>query len=306
MTEDSSQAVACQDCGEDIIRKSPWGPRPKRCEPCRKAARRISQKGVKARKKAGIKPPSVFTCTACRGEFPRPDTKGALPSYCRPCWSNRERDRSKVREMVKTADLAAKFKADGRWSDCADCGERVQTPGRKGRLVERCAICGQAQVRLGARASAKLLRKPAPPRPDFNCPDCGRTVSQSRAGTRLRCKKCAYSAVLEGAKRTHAANPLRAKSYRARRRVRHYNVGYERFSAQEIFERDKWMCRICGKRVSRRLRYPNPMSVSLDHKVPLVKGGSHSRENTQTAHLRCNLRKRDNVAPFGEQIPLPI
>lgn len=66
------------------------------------------------------------------------------------------------------------------------------------------------------------------------------------------------------------------------------------FRHVDVFERDRWICGICNKKVDILLSYPHPMSKSLDHIVPLSKGGAHSFENCQTAHLRCNLLKRDS------------
>jgi len=58
-----------------------------------------------------------------------------------------------------------------------------------------------------------------------------------------------------------------------------------------VFERDGWGCQLCGEPVDPLLVYPDPMSKSLDHVVPLARGGGHSPENSQLAHLVCNLRK---------------
>lgn len=58
----------------------------------------------------------------------------------------------------------------------------------------------------------------------------------------------------------------------------------------EIYERDGWVCQLCHKKVNNRLKHPNPFSPSLDHIIPLSKGGPHSRANVHLAHLRCNLR----------------
>lgn len=35
--------------------------------------------------------------------------------------------------------------------------------------------------------------------------------------------------------------------------------------------------------------------MSVDHIVPLARGGSHSADNVQSAHLLCNLRKGARV-----------
>jgi 5-methylcytosine-specific restriction endonuclease McrA len=69
-----------------------------------------------------------------------------------------------------------------------------------------------------------------------------------------------------------------------------------------VYERDGWRCYLCGRKVNRRLRYPHPRSVSLDHVVPLVEGGEHSYANTRCTHLRCNLKK--NCRGGGEQLAL--
>lgn len=71
---------------------------------------------------------------------------------------------------------------------------------------------------------------------------------------------------------------------------------------EEIAERDRWRCQLCGDRVSRRLVWPHPRSASLDHIVPLIDGGVHDPANVQLAHLECNVRKGDRGG--GEQLAL--
>lgn len=65
----------------------------------------------------------------------------------------------------------------------------------------------------------------------------------------------------------------------------------ERFDRVEIFERDGWLCGICDDPISPELRWPDPQSASLDHIIPISRGGKHSRANAQASHLVCNLRK---------------
>jgi 5-methylcytosine-specific restriction endonuclease McrA len=45
-----------------------------------------------------------------------------------------------------------------------------------------------------------------------------------------------------------------------------------------------------------RRRFPDPLSPSLDHVVPLARGGEHTYGNVRTACLGCNVRKRDQEA----------
>ena len=82
---------------------------------------------------------------------------------------------------------------------------------------------------------------------------------------------------------------MAAKS--ARRRVAKSASPVECFSPQEIYERDHWRCRICGGLAARWRKHRDPFSATLDHVVPLVKGGPHTRENVQLAHMACNSRK---------------
>lgn len=67
----------------------------------------------------------------------------------------------------------------------------------------------------------------------------------------------------------------------------------EKVSPQEIFQRDGWICQICGKKVNPKLKSPDPISASLDHIIPLSKGGTHERKNLQLAHLICNIKKNN-------------
>ena len=62
------------------------------------------------------------------------------------------------------------------------------------------------------------------------------------------------------------------------------------------------VCGICGKPVDMSLRYPNPMSKTIDHIIPINRGGHPSDiENLQLAHLTCNLDKSDRLLREGGQ-----
>lgn len=70
----------------------------------------------------------------------------------------------------------------------------------------------------------------------------------------------------------------------------------ERFNNTDVFERDAWMCGLCQEHVDSSLRYPDPLSASLDHIVPLSLGGDHTPANVQLAHWVCNVRKGNRAA----------
>jgi len=80
------------------------------------------------------------------------------------------------------------------------------------------------------------------------------------------------------------------------RRMRELAATAERFDPLEVYERDGWVCGLCAKPVDCGLSWPDPMSPSLDHVVPLSANGEHSRANTQLAHWICNVRKGARLA----------
>ena len=96
-----------------------------------------------------------------------------------------------------------------------------------------------------------------------------------------------------------AWTPARKAAYQARR-ARKRGVDAERVVAAEVFDRDGWLCGICGGEVDSGLEWPDSGSASLDHVVPLSKGGAHTYENTQLAHLFCNVSKGDSL-PIGRE-----
>ena len=57
-------------------------------------------------------------------------------------------------------------------------------------------------------------------------------------------------------------------------------------------------CALCGKAVDFSLHPPDPMSPSIDHIIPIAKGGHPSAlENLQLAHLMCNQKKGQQNKP---------
>ena len=76
-----------------------------------------------------------------------------------------------------------------------------------------------------------------------------------------------------------------------------YGVYYESgITRIKVIKRDKYICQICGKKCNPNdLRWGTlgPDFPTLDHVVPLAKGGSHTWDNVQCACGMCNSYKRD-------------
>ncbi|MFD5509012.1 HNH endonuclease [Streptomyces sp. NPDC127051] len=66
-----------------------------------------------------------------------------------------------------------------------------------------------------------------------------------------------------------------------------------------IAERDGWQCSLCRQPVDPAVAWPDSLSPSLDHRVPLSKGGAHDPSNVYLAHLGCNSSKGDRLLDDG-------
>lgn len=56
------------------------------------------------------------------------------------------------------------------------------------------------------------------------------------------------------------------------------------------------VCALCGMPVDKHLKFPHPMSASVDHIIPVAKGGHPAAyENLQLTHLICNQVKSSKL-----------
>lgn len=77
-------------------------------------------------------------------------------------------------------------------------------------------------------------------------------------------------------------------------------------SLLKLAERDKGICQICGLEVrwddieeKGKAIIAGDYYPSIDHIIPLSKGGMHSWDNVQLAHRKCNSYKCDKIIKIG-------
>ena len=62
--------------------------------------------------------------------------------------------------------------------------------------------------------------------------------------------------------------------------------------AKKIIFASQSVCGICGRPVDFDKKFPDPWSATIDHIIPVIKGGDPtSLENLQLAHSYCNRQK---------------
>ena len=169
---------------------------------------------------------------------------------------------------------------------CNRCGKMMHR-GRGSLPVgqARCNACRRDERQpCGTRASFERTRI---------CPTCSGVFTARRDDHRYCSLSCRSIAT---ASRRYPPDYIpTTTSHGHRARARHYGTTYDNVDRIAVFERDNWFCQLCETPINPDLAWPAPMSASLDHVVPLSLGGDHDYQNTQAAHLRCNIAKGNRV-----------
>jgi hypothetical protein len=221
-------------------------------------------------------PNLTSACPICQKPLERKGSRGPSPTFCRKC-----RYQKKVAGMYRFASV------------CETCGTRFKAVNQHQRRCSRaCQISHSTAIR---RISRDCLACGAAFMPTSKL-NVYCSVACSHAGIDCECYRCGTTFKSSGATMCPKCSRRKHDALHTHRR-RTWIIGGDRIDPYEIYERDEWRCGICGDPVDKTLRWPDPMSASLDHITPLSKGGRHAIGNVQCSHLRCNLRKRDGIEP---------
>lgn len=85
--------------------------------------------------------------------------------------------------------------------------------------------------------------------------------------------------------------PEQRRGWYRRRKARLLGNGWVPYRGRAIYERDGWACHVCLRRVDPSRTYPDSLSATIDHLIPLAEGGPDTPENVRLAHLCCNKRR---------------
>lgn len=147
---------------------------------------------------------------------------------------------------------------------------------------------------VGKRFGRLLVLEPSTPGRQYSwkciC-DCG--LTKHALGVMLRkgqAKSC-------GCLQPRRIPPIGGKRRTPLQRARYFGVGYEpNITLRTLIKRRGDKCGLCG--------FPviigtwgvwNPLQGSIDHIVPMVRGGEHTWSNVQVAHHVCNTGKHTRV-----------
>lgn len=221
------------------------------------------------------KPVETFTCKHC-GDITTRNKRGPRPKYCSlKCGQKSYWDKNG--ESIN-AEMSSN-RSDKRALAVRSCGFCSETFTPENSLAQKfCSTgCKNSAHRDSSTKSCSVV-------------ECGRPL-RAKGLCSMHWRRKARA---EG----REANPEwdeRRKANYQKRRAQKLNLPADIIRPIEVYERDEWLCGLCLLPVDRTLVYPDPSSASLDHILPLSKGGHHVLENVQLGHLSCNVRKGARV-----------
>jgi 5-methylcytosine-specific restriction endonuclease McrA len=183
--------------------------------------------------------------------------------------------------------------ADGRLGRCRDCrnaDRRAKYPQERGRVL--AANKARYEANREARIAAAVAWKAANP---GKVKRYNRTSYERHREWIREYDRQWYlenrERVLEACRQWRRANPELAIQRSQRRRALIAETTLGEVDLVALWDEQGGTCALCAEHIDADLGYPDPMSKSIDHIVPLAKGGTHEQSNLQWTHLVCNLRK---------------
>ena len=238
----------------------------------------------------------IHTCAECNKEF-----TGRKKKYCSTECSEEVR-RRKNKERWR--------KANPGWNDgtnkvCEWCGKEFTVPARNAHRTRFCSEkcnsrskghmpleeyktildkkkqeTAERKERQRKEKRGSLLTK--------ECAECGQSFDTMQPGQLTCSLKC-------GKVRTN-----RISSLRKDKRINDTNIVDRDISLKVLYKRDEGICYICGNKCDYNDYKKDgsnftsgPTYPSVDHLIPLSRGGKHAWYNVRLAHHRCNSLKSD-------------
>lgn len=229
-----------------------------------------------------------YVCQYCGEQFWKPDA--FRKKYCsKQCELAARHD--KAVERKKNLPPVATPTVYHR--ECLWCGEKFET------TYPNKIYCSQ---KCGCEGNKRLQREKWAE--DFvpqiiTCKECA-SIFTTKIGSpksSFCCQSCAakYNRRIEHQTQRHHEY---LKHYKSKRKAQIQENYIEDVPFDAIYKRDNGICQICGLHVPYDKQADDSWNATIDHVVPLSKGGEHSRANCQLAHRICNSIKCDTELVF--------
>lgn len=197
-------------------------------------------------------------CVGCGAELPKMKAKGNPRKWCsEPCRVSHAAFGSASRPRLK----------------CQHCGESFVSVRRDQKWCGPKCSASAGHERAVARRGGRIVVEPRA------CAGCGRDwTPRANNADAVYCSRTCYSAENKRRYRARLASAPVVEIVRTR----------------EVLDRDGWICQLCSGPIDPAIR-SGALMASVDHRVPLARGGNHTMANCQAAHMGCNSRKSDRL-----------
>lgn len=149
-----------------------------------------------------------------------------------------------------------------------------------------------------------------------HCDECIKRIKEEEHNRRklwedkiIKCEECGQAFQMKGIKNKYCSKKCLNKDMdkisklRKNKRVkRNGRIDYN-ITLNKLIKKDDKVCRICGELINEKDYIINKEGnfevgqgyPSIDHIIPVSKGGTHTWDNIQLAHHQCNSIKSDTV-----------
>ena len=188
------------------------------------------------------------------------------------------------------------------WADieCAMCGIHFDAgPPRQAKIPKHCPTCKPLHDRHltpKQTLTCEICTKPfTASRSDSKCCSANCTKINKRISDRklkrqrLLAGLCARHGTPGQCEICHARNFNKNNKRRGPQGER--APALSKADKRKLCEQQKWKCSLCGKKLNSKLRSTHNMGVTIDHVIPVSKGGTGDLANLNAAHRICNIKK---------------
>ncbi len=263
-------------------------------------------------------------CLYCGKEFEAPKTSNKL--YCCDehqdkvsrirCKSNPNADDSYVAEMVRTHAPGWEYVGGYTGSDgtveirhkvCGTTTIKSVTTIRHGRKLI-CAHCEDLKREAKEKAKAEARAKAKAERHAKAIENKRKRYDELRlpkAKPIVKCKVCGQWFYGKSKRSCVCSDECQRKIDNHRwslkketRRRKAQTEETKTITLQKLYERDSGICWICGKPCDINVHYNSNNYPSVDHLIPISKGGKDEWSNIRLAHRGCNSRRGNDLKSF--------
>lgn len=162
--------------------------------------------------------------------------------------------------------------------DCAACGVTFNTRIKAQKFCSYdCRANGYRLEGIATRAAVKKTSY------EYECDLCHETIVRSSP--------------LGGRARYHEHCSQIAKQARDRKKTvaRQSQTKPSGVYVEQLIERDGFMCYLCQEPIDMKVPRTSRRGATVDHVIPLSRGGSDEIDNLRLAHWICNNKKSDKL-----------